>query len=73
MYGIIFKNIIVAYLDFKKSQLLKRRAPTNDEDPFNEISKIMDTRPISIKKHEWTFAKMVPISNTKHKMAFLEF
>ena len=31
----------------KKCQFWKRRAPTNDEDPFNKIPKIMDMRPIS--------------------------
>ena len=36
-----------------------RRAPKNDEDPFNIVSKIMDMRPVSIKKHEWNFADMV--------------
>ena len=47
-------------------------APTNPEESFNEISKIMDMRPISMKKHEWIFANMVPISTTKHKMIFSE-
>ena len=27
-------------------------------------------KPISIKKHEWDFANMVPRSTTKHKMEF---
>ena len=48
----------------------KRWAPKNDEDPSNKISKIMDMRPISIKKHEWKFANMVTRSSTKHKLEF---
>ena len=35
----------------------KRRALTNDDKSFNKILKILDTRPISIKKHEWIVAK----------------
>ena len=54
-------------------QIWKRRAPKNDEDRFNEISKIMDMGPISIKKHEWMFANMLPISNTEHKRFVLGF
>ena len=48
----------------------KIQAPTNDEGTSNKILKILEMRPISIKKHEWTFVKMVPISTTKHKMTF---
>ena len=32
------------------------------------ISKTMDMGPVSIKKHEWFFANVVPISTTKHEM-----
>ena len=39
-------------MDFHFCQFLKRRAPINDDGIF----KIMDMRPISIKKHEWIFA-----------------
>ena len=42
-------------------QFWKRRAPKNPEESFNEILKIMDMRAISIKKHEWIFANIVPI------------
>ena len=38
-------------------QFRKRRAPKNDEDPFTQVPKIMDMRPISIKTHEWFFVK----------------
>ena len=57
----------------KLCQLGKRRAPTNSEESFNEISKIMDMRPMSIKKHECIFANIVPISITKHKMCLFAF
>ena len=40
-------------------QFWKRRAPKNDGDPFNETSKNMDMRSISIKEHERMFANMV--------------
>ena len=50
------------------SKVSKRQAPRSDEEPFNEILKILDARPISLKRHEWDFANMVPLSITKHKM-----
>ena len=71
--------IIVAFVvdaackNFIFCQFWKRRAQRNDEDPFNKIFKIMDMRPISIKKHEWNFANMVPRSTTKHKMTFFNW
>ena len=40
----------------------KRRAPKHDEDPYNIISKILDTGPISTRKRERNFGSMVPIS-----------
>ena len=51
-------------------QFGKRRAPKNPKESSNEISKIMDMKPRSIKKHEWNVANMVPISITKHNMFF---
>ena len=63
--GTSLKRIIFAYIDFKKCQFWKRRAPRIPEDPFNRIFKILNMRSISIKKHEWTFANMVPISISK--------
>ena len=54
-------------------QFGKRRAPKNPEDPFNQISQIMDMGQISIKKNEWVVVDMSPISITKHRMTFLEF
>ena len=54
-------------------QCLKRGAPKNDEDPSDKISKNMDARPISVKKHEWICANIVAISMTEHKITFLEF
>ena len=56
---------------FHFCQFWKRRAPTNDEDPSNEIFKILNMEPIFIKNHEWMFANMAPISLSKHKIAFL--
>ena len=50
----------------------KRRAPKQPEDPFDEISKIMDMTPISIEKHKWICGNTVHTSTTKHKMTFLE-
>ena len=60
--GTALNNIIFTYLYFRKCQFWKRRAPTNDEDPFNTIFKILNMGPISIETHEWIFANMVPIS-----------
>ena len=54
-------------------QFWKRRAPTNDEDPCNKISKNMGMRSISIKKHEWILAEIVPIAISTHKMTFQMF
>ena len=65
-----FKHIIFTYLDFNFCQFWKRRAPKNDEDPFNKIFKILNMGSISIKKHEWIFANMVPISISKHEQFF---
>ena len=50
--GTSLNNIISAYMDFIFYLFWKRRAPTNDEDPFNKISQIMDMGPTPIKKHE---------------------
>ena len=55
---ILFKYISTIKLS-NKCQLWKRRAPKNDEDPSNQIFKIMDMGPISIKKNEWIFPNMV--------------
>ena len=60
--GTSLKSIMFAYLDFKKCQIWKRRAPKNDEDPSKNFLEILNIGPISIKKHEWIFANMVPIS-----------
>ena len=70
---IFLRNEIFAYLGFIFCQVWKRQALTNDEDPFHEIFKTMDMRPISIKKHEWNFANIVQVSITKHTMSFLKF
>ena len=64
--GTSLKNILTD-LDFNCLSIFEKTTE-NVEDPSNSISKTMDMRPISIKKHEWMFAKMVPISSTKHKM-----
>ena len=44
--GTSLNNIIVAYLNFIFRQFRKRRAPTNDEDPFNKTFKILNMGPI---------------------------
>ena len=60
-------------LDFPTNcQFGKRRAPKHPEESYNEMLRIMNLRSISIKKHEWFFANMVPISTTKHKVAIGE-
>ncbi len=50
------KNNIFANLEMLETQnschFRKRRGPTNDEDPFKEILKIVNMEPISTKKHE---------------------
>ena len=54
-YGNIFEEYYFIDLIFRNPKVLqlpKRRAPANGEDPFNNILKIMDTRSISIKKHD---------------------
>ena len=38
-------------LQTQKCQFPRRRAPGNDEDPFNKILKILDMRSISISKN----------------------
>ena len=45
--GTSFKNLIFTYMDFKKCQCWKRRAPENDEDPSNKVFKILNMAPIS--------------------------
>ena len=45
-YGGILKSIIFTYMDFKKCQIWKRRAPKNDEDPSKNFLKILDMGPI---------------------------
>ena len=62
----IWQNIIFTYMHFYFCQLWERRAPKNPEESSNQLSKIWDLGPISIKKYEWNFANMVPISTTKH-------
>ena len=57
--GTSLTYIIFTYLDFVFCQFWKRRAPNNDEDPFNEILKILDMGPISIWKHEMFLGEYV--------------
>ena len=45
----------------------KRRAPTNDEDPHKQISKILDMYFISIKNMKWKFGNMYKISSDNIK------
>ena len=70
--GASFKIIIFTHMDFMFCQFGKRRAPQNDEDPSNIISKFMDMRPISIKKHEWIFANMVDQKILAYHRVFME-
>ena len=50
VYGDILKKLLCLHIwTSKKSQFGKRQAPRNPEDPSNEITKIMDTKSISIK------------------------
>ena len=53
--------------------ILEKTGTEHNEETSNEMVRILDMKPISIKKHEWTFANMVPISITKHRMIFWEF
>ena len=48
----------------------KRRAPRNDEAPFNKSLKCLDMGPICTRKHEWNFGRKGPISTRKHEMEF---
>ena len=66
----IFKHIIFANLEFHCLSILEMTGTENSEHPSNKISKFMDMTPISIKKHAWDVATMVPTSITKHKMTF---
>ena len=70
-------KILFSYLNILEIQKIVhsgkgggRKVPNNR---LMEILKILDMRPISSKKHEWYFANIVPISITKHKMAFGNF
>ena len=72
-----FKNVLLKTYVCKYGltilSSLERRAPKNDEDQINKISKIKDMRLICIKKHEWIVANTVPRSTTKHRMTFGKF
>ena len=50
--------------------VLEKMGAENDEAPFNKVLKTLEMGPISIKKYEWVFAIMVPLSTTKHKMTY---
>ena len=60
--GAYLKHICLHIWTTQKCQIWKRQAPKNDEDPSNQIFKILNMGPISIKKHEWIFLSMGPIS-----------
>ena len=53
---IIFIDLIM--LKTQVCQFSKSWAPGNDENPLNNISKIMDMRSISIKSMKWKFGNM---------------
>ena len=61
---IMFKSYYFTYqqiMDFQNfGTCLKRRAPKNDEDPFNKILNILDMRSISIKTTKLKFGNMEP-------------
>ena len=63
-YGGIFENMICINLRFRKimflemlDQIWKRRAPTHNEDPSQQISKLLNMRSRSIKNMKWKFGK----------------
>ena len=60
------KHIVFAYMYFQFCHFVKGWAPKHPEYPSNEIQKISDMRPISVKEHEWLFANIIPIFITKH-------
>ena len=55
---------------FPKHEFCGKQALENDEESSNKILRILDMKPISIKKYEWFFAHMVTIPTTKHSMGF---
>ena len=65
-----FKHVILHIWTSMFCQLWKRRAPKNPKESSDEISKITEMGPISIKKHECIFANMVQVSITKHNDVF---
>ena len=67
-----FKNMFCISGLQKCCQFWKRRAPRNDEDPSNKISKMMDMRPTSIKTHEWIFVNIVHQKKLAGHKVFLE-
>ena len=54
-------------------QIWKRPALTNDADPSNKISEILDMRLISIKKHEWKFGKSFKMLKDRDFFKVLKF
>ena len=70
-HGNILDHFYFSYLSILEIQVFVncgRRAPTIPEESFNEMLKVLDMRSISIKKHEWSLANMLPMSITTHKM-----
>ena len=67
----IFTKYYFAYLNTLEPKnvpnKLKRRGSTNPQESSNEILKILDMKPISIKKHECMFAIMVAVSTQNIK------
>lgn len=51
-------------------EIVKKTGTDKDEESSNKILKRLDMKSISLKKHEWNLANMVPISTTAHKMTF---
>ena len=67
------KNGTIPYLNFLEIQNIVNFGKTGTETSkksFNVMLQILNMRSTSIKKHEWIFAHMLPISITEHNMIF---
>ena len=62
---------ITKFRAYRFLEISEKTGTEHDEESSKTILNILDMRPTSVKKHEWDFANMLPISSTKHKMTFL--
>ena len=61
-YRPILKNTIwgnLKIMEFEHFEILERQGPTNPEDPFNEILKILNMGLLSSRKHELDFLRIL--------------